>query len=503
MRAKLTALIVALVVLVATAVTVAVLVLRDGDKSPASSTPAPSEPASPSSSGTDEELITQRDIDPADPALDAALSTTVEDSVYPNVGDPSVDALKYHLDLTWTPEGNKLDGIATIAFRAARTQAQFQLDLGESLKVNQVVLDGVEVKATQIGKDLVVESPITTDDRHLVTIAYSGAPEPFDAPTTRSDFTTLGWTVTDDAVWTMQEPYGAFTWYPVNDQPADKAFYDFTVTVPAPYVGVANGELLDKREVDGQTITEFRLHSPASSYLTTIAIDDYVLTQDKSASGVPLTYWTPRDQPSALKALRYTPKALAWLERRLGPYPFDRLGSVVVPSESAMETQTTITYGNTDYALAPGTVLHEIAHHWYGNIVSPTDWRDVWMNEGMTTYLEFLLRAETEKIELSKVLREAALYERQSREADGPPGDYDPRSFAQTNVYYSPALMWHEVREKVGEQDFWVMVRAWPTLKKFGNATRDEYLAWVQKQTGTDLSDLFDAWLLGETTPAR
>ncbi|CAM3324782.1 M1 family metallopeptidase [Nocardioides dubius] len=502
MRAKLVALIVALVVIAGAAAAVAAVTLRDDTSSSASGSPAPSEPA-PTTTGTSEPLIDQRDIDPADTALDPALSTTVEDSVYPNVGDPSVDALKYHLDLTWSPDGNELTGVATIAFRAARTQSQFQLDLGESLKVDQVVLDGVEVEASQIGKDLVVQAPITTDDRHLVTVSYAGTPEPFTAPTTRSDFATVGWTVTDDAVWTMQEPYGAFTWYPVNDQPADKAFYEFAITVPAPYVGVANGELLDQREVDGQTITEFRLDSPASSYLTTIAIDEYQLTEDTSASGIPLTYWTPRDNPEALKALRYTPKALAWLEKRLGPFPYDRVGGVVVPSESAMETQTMITYGNTDYTLAPGTILHELTHHWYGDITSPTDWRDVWMNEGMTTYLDFVWEAETQKRPLESVLRQAAVYERQSREADGPPGDYDPRSFAQTNVYYSPALMWHEVREKVGERDFWLMVRAWPTLKRHGNATREEYLAWVEKQTGTELTDLFDAWLLGETTPPR
>ena len=69
----------------------------------------------------------------------------------------------------------------------------------------------------------------------------------------------------------MQEPYGAFTWYAVNDQPSDKALYDFTISTPAPWVGVANGELRSREEVDGDTVTAWHLDEPAASYLVTVA----------------------------------------------------------------------------------------------------------------------------------------------------------------------------------------------------------------------------------------
>ena len=80
------------------------------------------------------------------------------------------------------------------------------------------------------------------------------------APTTRSDFTTTGWTITErHEVWTMQEPFGAYTWYAVNDQPSDKALYDFTIRVPAPWTGVANGTMTSREEVGDDTVTEFHL----------------------------------------------------------------------------------------------------------------------------------------------------------------------------------------------------------------------------------------------------
>src|SRR3546814_2547394 len=88
----------------------------------------------------------------------------------------------------------------------------------------------------------------------------------------------------------------------------------------------------------------------------------------------------------------YTPDAIEFLEKYLGPFPFSSMGSVVVASQSAMETQQMITYGNTAYTLSNDVVVHEVAHQWYGDIVSPSDWRDVWRSEEHTSELQSLMR---------------------------------------------------------------------------------------------------------------
>lgn len=494
MRTKLIALVAGLVLVVAAAVVVVVLVVGGDDEPEAVAGGPTSESTGPSEDVTD----------PDDPAFKIAESETVEDSVYPNVGDPVVDALHYDLDLTWDPEEEVLDGVAQVAFRATADRPQFQLDFAKALEVSGATLDGEEVEIGHVGKDLVVRTPVRADERYLLRVEYSGTPEPTAAPTTRSDFTTTGLNITDEGwLWTMQEPYGAFTWYPVNDQPADKALYDFTITAPAPMTGIANGELVSKTEVDGNTVTEWHLDTPASSYLTTLAVGEYTLTEDESASGVPLTYWTPVGDTTALEAMQFTREAFDWLEEKLGPYPYDYLGSVVVDSESAMETQTMITYGDTEYTLSPAVVVHEIAHHWYGDTVSPTDWRDVWMNEGMAMYVQAEFEAEQRNLTVDQVLDQWAPYEKMHRAQSGPPGDYDPRTFGQSNIYYGPALMWHELRQKLGDEAFWSMVKKWPTVHKDGNATREQYLDWIEQETGEELTKFFDAWLMGKTTPKR
>jgi aminopeptidase N len=160
-----------------------------------------------------------------------------------------------------------------------------------------------------------------------------------------------------------------------------------------------------------------------------------------------------------------------------------------------------ITLGATSYTTAKETILHEIVHQWYGDEVTPSDWQDLWMSEGMAMYLQFVWQAEDTGRPLEDILRQAVPYERASRRVNGPPAEYDPRTFGELQVYYGPALMWDEIRRRVGDDKFWAMVRDWPSYDRDGSVGRDEYLPWVEKETGAELSDLFRGWLFAKTSP--
>lgn len=435
----------------------------------------------------------------------AARSETREDSVYPQIGDPLVDALHYDLDLTWDPEKDVLTGRQTLTFRATDDADALPLDFNDQLEISELTVDGKQVDHSVDGTSLSIEQPLVADREYEVALTYAGTPEPTPAPSTRTDFTQgLGWSITEEhETWTLQEPYGAFTWYAVNDQPADKAFYDFTLTVPSPWSGVANGRLTDTTEKDGSTTTTWHLAEPASSYLVTVAFGDFQHKDMRSRSGVPLQVWSDPDGPDLPGQTGYLPKAVDWVEEILGPYPFDSLGILVVDNESGMETQTMITLGDTAYSLSGGTIVHEVVHQWYGDTVSPADWSDVWMNEGMAMYLQGMWEAEQEGITIAEKMDQWAGFEVQLREGAGPPGDFDPDMFGDGNIYYGPALMWHELRERIGDDAFFDMVRAWPAAQENGTADREEYWTWVEKETGEELTSFFEDWLLGETTPSR
>ena len=456
--------------------------------------PDPEADGNGSSSAADDSTSTEE--------LPDAISEPVEDSVYPDIGDPSVDSLHYDLDLTWDPDSRTLTGAEVLTFRSTATADHVQLDMSTALKISTVRLDGEDAAFSQGGKDLLVSGDFVEDATYELAISYAGTPEPVPAPTTRADFSTSGFTIAaDGSAWTMQEPYGAYSWYAVNDQPADKAFYDFTLRVPAPWTGVANGVLTSREEEDGTTVTDWHLDSPASSYLVTVAFGDYQVTEDESPSGVPISYWVPTTSASHADTLSYTPEALDWVESKLGPYPWSSLGILLVASRSGMETQTMITLGDTDYTTAQDTLVHEIVHQWYGDQVTPDDWRDLWMNEGMAMYLQFVWQSENTGQPLEQILEQAVRYERISRRTNGPPGAYDPKTFGEIQVYYGPALMWDQVRRRVGDDAFWAMVRDWPSYDQDGTVGRDEYLPWIEEQTGAELSDLFDGWLFAKRSP--
>ena len=440
--------------------------------------------------------------DPVEPDLDLAVSTPREDSVYPDVGDPRIDALHYDLELSWDPGAERLAGSATISFRAARTARRFQLDLGAPLAVGQVALDGETIRFARRGKDLVLRAPIEKDQRYELSLDYAGTPQPAPAPTTRRDFSETGFTVTSTGeVWTMQEPYGAYTWYPVNDQPTDKALYDITVRAPAPWTGIANGTLTELTTDDGGTTTSWQLREPASSYLVTVAIGDYSHSSNTSDGGLRVDYWTPRGMSRPLDSLQTAAATVDWIESRLGNYPFETLGLVVTDSMSAMETQTMVTLGNNEYVLSPQVIAHEIVHQWYGDQVSPSDWRDVWLNEGMTMLLQWIYEDEHDIRPLRQSLQAARAADQGLRDQYGPPGAYDPRQFGGSNIYYTPALMWNELRSDLGDDEFYRIARSWLADHDNGSASREQIYDHWEKETGRELSAFFDGWITGARTP--
>ncbi|WP_107767464.1 M1 family metallopeptidase [Nocardioides terrigena] len=442
-----------------------------------------------------------------EPDLALAESSPVEDSVYPGVGHPDVDALLYDLDLAWAPDQRTLTGTATLTFRAARDTPTFRLDLARPLEVASVTLDGDEAAYRHRGKDLVVRSPISEGDRHELVVEYAGKPRPVPAPTTRGDFSTVGFTVTDRAeVWTMQEPYGAYSWYPVNDQPSDKALYDISVSVPSPWTGIANGRLVSTESSDGPsgedlTTTRWQLDEPAASYLVTLAIGDYTHRSNTATSGLTVDYWIPRGLPGAYDDLKVAAKAVDWIEQRLGPYPFTSLGLVLTDSQSAMETQTMITMGNTEYVRSAPVVVHEIVHQWYGDQVSPADWSDVWLNEGMTMLMQALYEADRGGYDVGVQIAEWRGVDQQLRDEYGPPGAYDRRQFGGSNIYYSPAVMWDELRRELGDEEFFEVARSWLTDQDNRSVTRQQVYDHWEAETGLELTRFFDAWITGRTTP--
>ncbi|WP_165969994.1 M1 family metallopeptidase, partial [Nonomuraea terrae] len=297
----------------------------------------------------------------------------------------------------------------------------------------------------------------------------------------------------------LQEPFGAFTWFPVNDHPSDEALYDVAITVPEGWSGVAHGTYEGKTSAGRTSTFRWRSTDPVASYLTVFAADRFRMYRDEGPRGIPITYWIrPRDVPRQLPVARRMPSIMRWLERKLGPYPFPSAG-LVATSDSGMETQQMIALG--PLYMRPSVVAHELAHHWFGDTVTPRTWRDLWLNEGFAMYLEMQWYAEHEDGTIDDFIANIRRVDGRLRQEAGPPGRYRRDSFGISNVYYGPAIMLHEIRKRLGDRRFFAMLRAW--VQEHRNTTQDRasFTKWIKEHTGRDFTELIDTWLDSPTTP--
>ena len=441
---------------------------------------------------------------PPGPArLRTARSQPVEDPYYPDTSNPEVDALHYALTLDW--DGTTLDAATTMTFRAAQPSDRIRLDLSSALRATEVTLDDEQVIYAQASDGIEIETgSLDVNSVHTVHIEYSGTPRSTPAPSGRADMAEgLGWNVdADGSVYTYQEPYGAFTWYAVNDHPSDKALYDASITTHDGAMAVFNGELVSEVRNGDQTTSHWRLVEPAASYLITLAVGDYSRTITQTSSGMDISYWLRPQDADLLPGLRREGnKAFTWLERHVGPYPFSTLGVVVVGGASAMETQTMITMSRGAVERFDAVLQHELAHQWYGDSVTPSDWQGLWLNEGWAMYMQQWYERDTGRVVYGGGLGQWRLLDQQSRNRSGPPGDFDPQKFGDLNVYLGPAMMLEAIRSRIGAGAFAEVVKAWPAEHENATVDRATFTRWLRSETGKNLKPLVDRWLDSPRTP--
>ncbi len=431
---------------------------------------------------------------------DLARSTVVEDSTYPEVSNPELDVLCYGLRLDW--DGHELHGVATVTLRTTTATDRLHLDLLDALAAS-VALDGKAIASTQSANLLTMQTgPLAADSLHTLVITYAGEPAPVPAPSPRGDQTNgLGWVVeADGSVNTFEEPYGALTWYPCNDAPSDKAFYDITVTTPPGTVGVANGTFVsssaDSPDASrpARWTTRFVLDAPTAPYLTTLAIAAYHQDVQVMSDGVPFSIWyTEADRPQLERWRQAAATAYQWLTAKLGTYPFRTAGMVVTDGQSAMETQTMLTMSRDVLrANAQGVIVHELSHQWFGDAVTTRDWSGLWLNEGWAMYVELTYYTENLGPVPRSTVEEVC---RVSVGKDGQAGSPLRGHFATNQVYLCPALMLSEIKETLGSDAFWSMGAAWAAEHRLQTVTRDDFARWLTAHTGRDFTDVMAKWL--------
>ncbi|MFB9462235.1 M1 family metallopeptidase [Streptomyces cinereospinus] len=452
-------------------------------------------------------------------ALTACTGTAVEgtpggsgagDPYFPHAGNGGYDVTHYGLTLSYTPGTRQLTGRAAITARATQDLSAFDLDL-RGLTVGQVTVDGTAARWNRAGQELTVRprDGLAEGRTFRVAVRYSGTP----ATITDPDGSQEGWLPTDDGALALGQPVGSMAWYPGNHHPSDKAAYDITVTVPRGLRAVSNGELRAERTTGGRTTATWRTRRPMASYLATLAIGRYDVTRTVTPRGLPVhTAVDPAEAAASRAVLARVPEVLAWAEDLFGPYPFASAGAIVErPGDAgyALETQNRPVFPG---APDTGLLVHELAHQWYGNSVTPASWRDMWLNEGFATYAEWLWTEEHGGDTAQQVFdqlyagtRYAVPAENEAVWSFPPANPPDAAHVSGRPVYDRGAMVLHRVRRTLADETaFRALLRGWSAAHRHANASTADFTAYVERRApGKDFDEVWKEWLYGEGRPRQ
>jgi aminopeptidase N len=435
------------------------------------------------------------------PAQFTPGSPGLGDPLYPLAGNGGYDVRSYKLEIDYERATNHMDSSAKIRARATQDLSSFNLDL-RGFDIPDLEVDGKDAQFTRDGQELTVipSRGIRRGKNFKVDIEYSGTPEEVIDP----DGSSEGWVPTSDGAFVVNEPQGSPGWYPANDNPRDKAIYDFKVTVPEGITVIGNGNLMSTETKRGKTTWHWHEDSPMAPYLATVTNGVFELRVLRHGD-LKLYQAVDPTLPNAAAnwaQLARESEIIGFFSDLYGPYPFSSGGGVADDAFVfyALESQTKSMY---DRNVGQSTIVHEIAHQWYGNAVTPIVWPDLWLNEGFATFSEWIYDerhgGDTAQEAFDAVYAQPESEDVWSFPAGAPP---DAASLFHAPVYDRGAMTLQALRVKVGDPVFFDILRTWYRDNRYGNATTADLVALSERKSGMQLDDFFQLWLYTPGKPA-
>lgn len=436
----------------------------------------------------------------------------------PPPDDRGCDVLSYDLELRLDPATGTVAGQAAIGFAAlADGLDTLRLDLVDALAVTEVTRAGAAIPFAHRDEALriVLAPPPVPGRPDTVHVAWQGRPPrhgPFSAGLMfRSHDAGTPADPADDVpvVANVSQPWSAHAWWPCKDLPGDKAQVSLAVTVPDTLAVMANGTLLGSAPADpGWRRWAWREAYPIAPYLVSVAVSDYVgwRQECRPANGPPVDLEFrvfPPDSAKAAFDLAPTCAMLEMMTDLAGPWPFpgEKYAQAEIIWAGAMEHQTATSFARfllTGTGYYENFVVHELAHQWFGDSLTPATWADIWLNEGFARYCEALWLERSRgpaayRLHMQRIgpLAHPDLFAEQ-----GLLGDPDP-ILPNLLVYDKGAWLLHSLRLLVGDEAFFTFLRGYATAPQLvhGTVTTADAVAAAERAAGRDLGAFFAAWL--------
>jgi len=309
----------------------------------------------------------------------------------PSANQLALDAVYYDLSLAIDPVGQQIQGQLLARLRVDAPQATVaDLDLAPPLLVQSTTCGGLPAAWSHAGErvSITLDRPYTQGEIVEVTVDYRGTPS--------SSYGAFGFSSHNGQpmIWTLSEPFGARSWWPCDDWSDDKAdSMDLRITVPSGLIVASNGTLRGVAYGGGTDTYHWQVGYPIATYLVSLAIHPYTVYSDYYAysptDSMEIQFYIfPDDYQSTLEANLMTADMIAYFAGVYGEYPFvaEKYGHAQFLWGGAMEHQTCSSMG----VFYESIIAHELAHQWWGDMVTCADFRHIWLNEGFAVYSEAL-----------------------------------------------------------------------------------------------------------------
>jgi aminopeptidase N len=436
-------------------------------------------------------------------------------------GDRPVDIQHIRLDLNVDLPKKTVDAIAFLRFGTLTPVKTIALD-AVGFEVRQVEL------GTQINKDR--DDPGQEKPRVLLTFRHDGKKLVIDLPTEWAA-DKEGWLVIDYrvrqpkeglfffgpssaepdvplTVWSQGEAITNRYWFPCLDHPDQRQTTELVVTVADGFEVLSNGRLVSKNSNADKTVTfHWKQERPHASYLVTLVVGQFAIVKEEGP--VPLFYYVPpKRKEEVARTFGRTREMLDFFSRRFGiDYPWEKYAQVVAEQFTSGGMENTSATTLNDYALhdersfldsnADGLIAHELAHQWWGDLVTCRDWSHIWLNEGFASFCEVLWdehklgREEADYNLLRKA--EAAI----SGGKERPVVDRfysSPRMMFDARAYPKGAWILQMLRARLGEETFWKGIRTYGTEHRFKSVETSDLRRTLERTSGKNLERFFHDW---------
>ncbi len=444
----------------------------------------------------------------------ASIWSSIDSASQRYAPDRAVDIEQFDLDVTPDFKNRRVAGTATFTFKPIlKPLGQLRLD-AHDLEISKVTAGSSEIAAWQnTDRALIVTftKPIAVDEQAKLMVTYEA--EPKKGLYFRT--TEMGYNAGDTHIWTQGEPIEARHWFPCFDAPNEFFTSTMTCRVPEAMVVLSNGsKVSDSVDADsGLRIVKWSQDKPHVNYLITLIAGHFKRIEEKHGD-LSMSFWTaPSDFANAINSFRDTKACMEFFENEIGvPYPWAKYDQVTVQdfhwggmentSISTLNASTLFSSETENIRSSQGLMAHELAHQWFGDLVTCKDWSQLWLNEGFATYYTHLfagIKDGLDEMRYSLYRDRKSLTSRSgdttamvNRKYNTPEEMFRKYGFMS---YSKGSWVLHMLRSQLGPELFRKCVRTYLEKHKHGNVVTEDLRSIIEKISGQSFDRFFDQYV--------